>query len=170
VEDYLVNRYFVGQYTKMDLPTNRTEDHRKIIEDILVALQQQEDLLKGLGHHLGFFRKRYKELLNHDIGAGQFLSDQNTGQILNLRSHQKDLGNFVVTVETAAGFWAYKYAVENLQMGVEKSKEAIEGIWKKVLEVWDDDHRMWAKRDEVMISENWVVDTLEQDRRAAAQE
>jgi hypothetical protein len=157
----------------MNPPRQQTENHRKIIEETLVAIQRQEDILKHLATDLEYFRKRFKNNLNDDNGTGDYLTDLGTEETIDMRWDNSDLGNGTITAESAADFCLYRSAMENFELGVSKSKEVVEGIWNDVEVVRDDDRGApggWVRKDEVKVKEMWVKDVLEKGRRAAAQE
>lgn len=83
--------------------------------------------MKQLTKDLEFFRNKYKDSLNYDNGARCYLADVGD-ETIDLRSYQMDLGNGVITVETAAEFLGYRSAIDNFQMGFKKTKEEIEKI------------------------------------------
>jgi chaperonin cofactor prefoldin len=151
------------------LSKQHTQNHRKIIGDILVALQKQEDIMKQLTEDLEFFRNKYKSSLNYDNGAGCYLADIGD-KTIDLRSYDTDLGNGVIAAETAADFLGYRSAMNNFQMGFKKTKEEIEKIWEDVDLVRDVDNDKWVRKDSLKISSKWEADALEKGRKAAVQE
>lgn len=148
---------------------HHTENHRKTIGDILVALQKQEVIMKQLTNDLEFFRNKYKSSLNHDNGAGCYLADIGD-ETIDLRSYQTDLGNGVISAETAAHFLGYRSAMNNFQMGFKKTKEEIEKIWENIDLVRDIDNGEWVRKDSLKIPSKWEAGRLEKGRKAAAPE
>lgn len=51
----------------------KSENHRRIIGDLLVAIKKQEDLMKQQTETLEFFRDNYKRSLDHDKAMGTIL-------------------------------------------------------------------------------------------------
>jgi hypothetical protein len=106
--------------------------------------------------------------LNYDNGAGCYLADVGD-ETIDLRSYQTDLGNGVITAETASNFLKYRSAMDNFQMGFKKSNEEIEKIWNDVELVRDIDNNAWVRKESVKISTKWETDILEKDKKAAVQ-
>lgn len=143
------------------------EEHRKIIGDLLVAIQKQEDIMEHLTRDLEFFRTKYKNSLDYDNGTGCYLADVGD-QTVDYRSDM-DVGNGVITAETATDYLGYKSAMCNFQMGFEKTKKEIEKIWEDVDVVRDVDSAQFVQKDSLKIP-NWEAVGLEKGRKAAAQE
>lgn len=143
------------------------QNHRKIIKDLLVAVQKQEDIMKHLTKDLEFFRNKYKKSLDYDNGTGCYLADIRD-EIIDLRSCT-DLGNGVIAAETAADYLGYRSAMHNFHMGFEKTKKEIEKIWEDIDVVRDVDNKEFVQKDSLKIPK-WEADALEKGRKAAAQE
>lgn len=136
---------------------------RKAINDLLVVLQKQEDIMKHLTKDLEFFRTQFKDSLDYDNGNGNYLAD--TGyddEPIDLRSYE-DVGNGTIEEETVVHYIGYKGAMDNFQMGFEKTKNEIENIWKDV------DLLRFTQGGSLNISK-FQTDALEKGRKAAAQE
>ena len=76
-----------------------------------------------------------------------------------MRWYDSDLGNGVIKNETIVDYLGYKRAIENLQLGVSTSKDAIENIWEESGMVEGD-----------LKIEDIFAEGLEKGRKAAAQE
>ena len=142
-------------------------NHCNIIKDLLTAIQKQEDTMKKLNKDLEFFRNKYNSSLNYDNGTGCYLADVGD-ETIDMRSYM-DLGNGIISAETAANFMGYRTAMDNFQMGFEKTKEEIEKIWEDVDMVRDVDSEQFVQKGSVKIPK-WEVDALEKGRKVAARE
>jgi hypothetical protein len=60
--------------------------------------------------------------LGYDNGTGCYLADVGD-ETIDLRSYNPDLGDGVIAAETAADYLGYRSAMNNFQMGFEKTKK-----------------------------------------------
>lgn len=155
------------QSSNNTMPTPSTQNHYKIIGDLLVAVQKQQDLMDHLTKDLVFFRDQFKKSLEYDNGDGCYLDDIGD-ETINLKFHM-DLGNGTVGTETAIDYMGYISAMNNFQMGFEKTKDNIEKIWKVVDVVRNVDENQLVQKDSLMMPK-WQADELEKGRKAALQE
>jgi hypothetical protein len=114
--------------------------------------------MEHLLRDLEFFRKQVKTSLEYDIGAGDYREETSDGTANDIR-YGSDAGDGTIKEETAVDYMGYKVAMDNFQMGFEKTKYQIEKIWKDV----DVGKGSLAIPD-------WAADGLEKGRKAAAQE
>ncbi|OBT69040.1 hypothetical protein VE03_01297 [Pseudogymnoascus sp. 23342-1-I1] len=155
--------------TQQATPTAPSEshNHRQIIGDLLAAIQTQKDLTKQLSETLDLFRNKYKMSLDYDNGDGDYGAD-NGDEEVDLRSYDADLGSGVISAESAADYVGYRSAMENLQVGIERSRGEVERIWAGVGEVRDmDGSRGFVAKEGVRVA-NWERVILEEGRKAAS--
>jgi hypothetical protein len=147
------------QQAQDDLPSkSSTTNHRTIINNVLDTVRKQEDIMEHLLRDLEFFRKQVKTSLEYDVGAGDYREEASDGTEYDAR-FESDVGDGTIKEETVVYYMGYKVAMDNFQMGFEKTKEQIEKIWKDV----DVGKGFLAIPD-------WAADGLEKGRKAAAQE
>lgn len=133
--------------------------HRKIIEELLVAVQKQQDVMARMNKDLEFFRTQYKSCLDYDNGTGCYLEDTGYGdESIDLRSYE-DIGNGTITADTAIAYLGYESAMDNFELGFKKGKDEIEKIWDRVGEVSNPEHVQ-------LKIEDWAADGLEVSRKA----
>lgn len=75
-------------------PNHKAQSHRKIVGDLLVAVQEQEDIMKQLTKDFEYFRGKYKNSLGYGNGTGCYLADVGE-ETIDVRSYI-DLGNGVI--------------------------------------------------------------------------
>ena len=107
---------------------------------------------------LEFFRKKFKTSLKYDSGAGDYCEETADGTEWDVRSYT-DAGDGTIKEETTVDYMGYKIAMDNFQMGFDKSKDQIEKIWKDV-----------DVGKGSLVLPKWEADGLEKGRKAAAQE
>ena len=133
-------------------------NHRKILDDLLDTVGKQEDIMGQLHRDLEFFRKKFKTSLKYDSGAGDYREETADGTEWDVRSYT-DAGDGTIKEETTVDYIGYKIAMDNFQMGFDKSKDQIEKIWKDV-----------DVGKGSLALPKWEADGLEKGRKAAAQE
>jgi len=101
----------------------------KILADSLNIVRKQEEIMAHLLNDLEFFRKKFKMSLEYDSGAGDYNEEWGDGALYDVRSHT-DAGNGMIKDETMVNFAGYKLAMDNFQMGFDKTKDQIEKIWE----------------------------------------
>jgi hypothetical protein len=129
-----------------------------IINNLLNTVRKQEDIMEHLLRDLEFFRKQVKTSLEYDIGAGDYREETSDGTACDAR-YWSDAGDGTIKEETAVDYMGYKVAMDNFQMGFEKTKDQIEKIWEDVD----------VGKGSLAIPK-WAADGLEKGRKAAAQE
>lgn len=80
---------------------------------------------------LEYFRKEFKTYLEYDSGAGNYLEETGDGTEYDIRSCM-DAGDGTIKEETIVDYSGYRIAMDNFQMGFDKTKDQIEKIWKDV--------------------------------------
>jgi len=103
--------------------------HAKTLAGSLDIVRKQEEIMAHLLNDLEFFRKKFKRSLEYDSGAGDYEEEWGDGQLYDVRSHT-DAGNGMIKEETMVNFVGYKLAMDNFQMGFDKTKDQIEKIWE----------------------------------------
>jgi hypothetical protein len=135
-----------------------TTDHRKILDDLLDTVRKQEEMMEHLLRDLEFFRKAFKASLECDSGAGDYREETADGTEFDIRSYT-DAGDGTIKEETAVDYTGYRIAMDNFQLGFDKTKNRIEKIWKDV-----------DVGKGSLVMPKWAADSLEKGRKAAAQE
>lgn len=131
-------------------------DHHRILE-LLNTVRKQEETMEHLLRDLEFFRKTFKTSLAYDSGSGDYCEKTADGTEFDIRS-STDAGDGTIKDETAMDYIGYKMAMDNFQLGFDRTKNRIEEIWKDV-----DVGRGF------LAMPKWVADSLEKGRKAAAQ-
>ncbi|KAF2621500.1 hypothetical protein BU25DRAFT_495690 [Macroventuria anomochaeta] len=133
-------------------------NHRKILDNLLDTVRKQKEIMGHLLRDLEFFRKTFKTSLEYDSGAGDYREETADGTEFDIRS-STDAGDGTIKEETVVDYIGYRIAMDNFQLGFDKTKNRIEEIWKDV-----DVDRGSLKMQKVF------VDSLEKGRKAATQE
>ena len=101
----------------------------EILADSLDIVRKQEEIMAHLLNDLEFFRKKFKRSLEYDSGAGDYDEEWGDGTLYDVR-YETDAGNGMIKEETMVNFVGYKLAMDNFQMGFNKTKDQIEKIWE----------------------------------------
>ncbi|KAJ4312247.1 hypothetical protein N0V94_007549 [Neodidymelliopsis sp. IMI 364377] len=133
-------------------------NHRKILDDLLNTVQKQEEVMRHLLRDVEFFRKTFKTSLQYDSGAGDYREETADGTEFDIRS-STDAGDGMIKEETAVDYIGYSIAMDNFQLGFNRTKERIEEMWK------DAD----VGRGSLAMPKAFA-DSLEKGRKVAAQE
>jgi hypothetical protein len=121
-------------------------------------VRKQEDIIGQLLRDLEFFRKKFKTSLEYDSGGGDYREEIGDGPEYDVRSYT-DAGDRTIKEETTVDYIGYRIAMDNFQIGFDKTKDQIEKIWKNV-----------DVGKGSLALPKWEADGLEKGRKAAAQE
>jgi hypothetical protein len=81
----------------------------------------------------------------------------------------EEVGNGMIIEETVVSYLGYKSAMDNFQMGFEKTKDQIEKVWKDVNVVGVVAKGQIVKKEQLTRAQI-EMDGLEKGRKVAAQE
>jgi hypothetical protein len=81
-----------------------------------------------------YFRKMVQMRLEYDNGTPSYLTDvvNEAPDYDSYMYEYEEVGNGMIIEETVVSYLGYKSAMDNFQMGFEKSKDQIEKVWKDV--------------------------------------
>lgn len=150
------------------LPEPARSNHRKVIEDLLEVVRKQQDIMQHLARDLEFTRHQSEENLKYDNGGGCYLADVGE-QTKDYRAEGMDVGNGVISTDTATDYLGYKLAMDNFEAGFKKTKEQVEKSWSAVDVVQESDGGGFVQKGSSTLP-RWLADSLEKGRKAAAQE
>lgn len=112
-------------------PSHSRPNHRKVIEELLEVVRKQQAIMEHLSRDLNFTRSQFETNLNYDNGDGDYKADTDY-ETIDVRAHGMDVGNGIISVDTATDYIAYKVAMNNHEAGFKKTKDQLEKIWEAV--------------------------------------
>ena len=166
-------RYLKTSRSRNEMTSNRTDrrqandglpykpsktNHGKTLADSLDIVRKQEDIMAHVLRDLEFFRKKFKTSLEYDSAAGNYDEEWGDGTLYDCRS-DTDAGNGIIKEETMVNYIGYRIAMDNFQMGFDKTKDQIKEIWEA-----------FEGGKGPLALQQYEMDGLEKGRRVAIQE
>ena len=129
-------------------------------------MRKQQAIMEHLSRDLTFTRSQFETSLEYDNGNGNYLADVGD-ETIDYKAGGMDVGNGIISADTARDYMGYKVAMDNYEAGLKKTKDQLEKIWDAVRMVQRDDE--FIQKSSLTLPD-WLADGLEKGRKAAAQE